>query len=349
MDASRRTLLWLRPEQAQLARALAERVGLEIALYATPPASRSTGAADTLAGAFPGAEPAGDLRHALTAPGLDLALFLTPEAPEPGAGPDTSPADDPEILRYCRTSGVTIATIEPAPATVMDWRALEDANLLTPIRVLPLLAHTPVFADASEAISTFGPVRTVAVAARAVRRDGSLGARLFDAMHLVHALIGLPESIDATFIPHRQAPTHQRPAHSPPESIRRLHGDLTANLRYAPGAAAASITLSSRAGHWFRGATLLSDHGCIRLDETGFQRFDTEGAMVDSSEPRTIEGEPDIDAIASALTRLLDPHKPAPPPLDLPPILAMCEAAILSAHTGQSEPPAAILRMAGAD
>lgn len=347
MDAARRTLLWLRPDQTDLARALAERIALDVAAIGSPPATRATPAADAMGSAFPDAEPIDDLRHTLTSAQLDLALFLTADPPEPGAPPDAAPCEDPEILRYCRGAGVIVATLEPSPASALACRTLAEANLLAPIRVLPLLAHSPVLADAADAISTFGPIRTVAVAARAARPAGSLGARLFDAMHLLHALLGLPESIDAAYVPH-QGLAPQPGTHTPPESIRLLHGDLTANLRYPPGHAA-SLTLSSRGGRWFRGVTLLSDSGCLRLDETGFQRFDPQGELVDASEPRQIDGPPGLAAIADALARLLDPHKPDPRPINLPPVLAMCEAAVLSAHTAQAEPPAAILRMAGAD
>lgn len=347
MDAARRTLLWLRPDQAALARALSERVALDVAAVGTPPSARATPAADALRDAFPNAQPIDDLRHALTSATFDLALFLSGDPAEPGAPPDASPCEDPEILRYCRTAGITLATLEPAPASAMSCVSLAEANLLGPIRILPLLAHASVMADAADAIATFGPIRTVALAGRASRTAGSLGARLFDAMHLLHSLLGLPESIDASYVPHH-GPAPQPGTHTPPESIRRLHGDLTANLRYPPGHAA-SLTVSSRAGRWFRGVTLLSESGCFRLDETGFQRFDQQGELVDASEPRPSEGPPGLAAIADALGRLLDRHKPDPRPIDLPPVLAMCEAGVLSAHTGQAEPPAAILRMAGAD
>ena len=347
MDAARRTLLWLRPDQADLARALSERVALDITAVGTPPAARGTPAGDALRSVFPSAQPIDDLRHTLTSGGFDLALFLSADPAEPGASPDSAPCDDPEILRYCRGAGVIVATLEPSPASAMTCVSLGEANLLAPIRIIPLMAHSPVLADASDAIATFGPIRTVAIAARAARPAGSLGARLFDAMHLVHSLLGLPESIDAAYVPH-QGLTPQPGAHTPPESIRRLHGDLTANLRYPPGHAA-SLTLSSRGGRWFRGVTLLSDSGCLRLDETGFQRFDPQGELADASEPRQIEGPPGVATIADALGRLLDPHKPDPRPIDLPPVLAMGEAAVLSAHTAQAEPPAAILRMAGVD
>ncbi len=346
--ATRRTILWLRPDQATLARDLAARAGLGVVAFAAPPEARSTSAMQRLGDAFPDAAPIADLRHALTTETIDLALFLTPDPPEPGADPDASPTDDAEILRYCRASDVTVATIEPAPASVLDAVRLEEANLLSPLRIIPLLAHTPGFADATDVMQACGPVRTVAFAARAPKRAGSLGARLFDAMHLVHALLGMPESIDATYVPHRSLPAPQRPAHSAPQSLRRLHGDLTANLRYPPGSAAATLALSSRGGHPFRGLTLLGDEGCIRFDESGFERYDMEGGLADASEPRRLEGEPDVDAIAAALIRLLDRHIPDPPPIDLAPVLAMCEAATLSAHTAQAEPPAAILRMARA-
>lgn len=324
-----------------MARRIATRASLNVVAAAIPPAMRSLPDAGLVGEAFPAIELAADLRQAIASPDLDLALLLTPDASEPGAAPDAGPLDDPDLIRTVRAAGLTLVSTEPEPGSTLGAKRLDDAGLVAPFRIVPLLTRTPVFADASDALESFGAVRTIAFAARASAAAGSLGARLFDAMQAIHALFGVPDSIDAAYVPHDN-PTATTAS---PPPIRRLHGDMTANLRFAPGQAA-SVTVSSRAGRWFRGLTLLSERGCIRIDESGFERFDPDGALVDSSEPRPLEDDLAIDTIADAVARTIDPRRPDPPPLDLPPVLAMCEAAVLSAHTGQAEPPAAILQMA---
>ena len=52
--------------------------------------------------------------------------------------------------------------------------------------------------------------------------------------------------------------------------------------------------------------------------------------------------------VAESLARLLDPGIPDPGPADHATLLAMGQAALLSARTGQAESPATIKHMVGA-
>ena len=182
------------------------------------------------------------------------------------------------------------------------------------------------------------------------------GARLYDAMHTAHSILGVPESIDASIIT-QVASSGLRL--EPSESLRFLHGDLSANLRYA-GAKSAALSLSDRAGRWFRGVALVGEAGCIRMDESGVERNDADGQVIEKSPaPRrksTSKGgalfediidAPALDALAEAARRAVDPRATKPEPFDLEAVRSMCEAAILSARTGQPESPATVVRMAG--
>src|SRR5690606_18382430 len=98
------------------------------------------------------------------------------------------------------------------------------------------------------------------------------------------------------------------------------------------------------------------DNGRIRFDERSFEHISEQGQTVDSSgggrrrsaAPDDGIDDPAIEAVADGIKRMLDPHAPKSPPVDLGAVLAICEAAILSARTGQPESPATILRMARA-
>jgi hypothetical protein len=160
-------------------------------------------------------------------------------------------------------------------------------------------------------------------------------------MLVVHALLGVPETIDAAHVPADPL----APPGATPQALRSLQGDLGASLRFS-GRRAATISISNDAGPWFRGLTILCERGSIRACEQGLQRFGPDGTLLDATPAGATEKDPGLHALVTAITRALDHRIPAPPPADLPAVLAMCHAALLSARTSQAEPPATLLRMA---
>jgi len=164
-------------------------------------------------------------------------------------------------------------------------------------------------------------------------------------MMTVHAVLGVPESIDATIItPHQTAGLHR----AAPESIGALAGDLTANLRFS-SPRAASLTLSDRGGRWFRGVALVGDSGCVRIDDDSFERIDQDGNTVDSTtelrEQASPSDDPAVRAVCRQIADAMNPRVPAPAQQDMREVLAMCQAAILSARTSEPEAPSTILRL----
>lgn len=341
-DPARRTVALLRPEQSALARAVADAARLDLrAVHAAPgPGSRSDAAAD-----LDPAEPFDDPRRALTEPDAEggLVLLLARPAELDGVEPE-------QLVTLAKQRSMRVVTLEPLPASVRAAIRMEDAGLLEWVRPMPLLRRAPIFVAAEDALENFGPIRTAALAGRCSAAHGSLAARLFDAMHLLHSLLGVPESVDASVV----APLPAADDAGPP-SLVRLRGDLTANIRTG-GARAASLVLSDRAGRWFRGVTILGEAGCLRLDERGFEHVDPDGSLLDSTtEPPARPSDASVaaaapfsaaDSLAAALDRMLDPRLPTPPIAAAQEILAMCEAAVLSARTGQSESPRTVLDMA---
>lgn len=338
------TILWLDPTQIRFASHIASVTPLQVIAWGCPPGSARSLTEDP-ATAFPKATHFDNPRRILrdNEPALFLQLTAAPAADAPFDGP---PSDDPEFAAECRDRRITLASLEPTPANAAECAGFSEGGAPDPARFLPLLLDAPILRDAAEAIEHFAPVRTVTISSRAPAHSGSLAARLFDAMHLLHALLGLPESIDAA----HAAPS--APGAGPPatnRALRKIRGDLTANLRVGLQRAA-SITVSDRAGQWFRGVTLLGENGCLRLDEHAFEHLDPEGNLIDSSSvpPEILHPDPAVNAIAHALRRLLDPHRPPLAPIDHRAVLAMCQAAVLSASTAQAEAPQTILRIANA-
>ena len=224
-------------------------------------------------------------------------------------------------------------------------------------RTLPLLRHSRATREAADVLEHFGHVRTVMFRGWCTRGQGSLGARLFDALDTIVSLLGTPEQVHATYV----WPVRGRPVHpTTDETLRGLSGDLTANLRFADGRTAA-VAVSDCASRWSRAVTLIGDGGrlCVSDDAPdgmgtgtgGFVWLNADGTTVDVSrsmrEART-EGRTDealVEAVADALSRLLDPRVPAPAPTDTAAVLATAGAALLSARTGEAELPDTILRM----
>lgn len=325
----RGTIVCCGASQVERARAIASLAGLHPVVIATD-APR-----DVVHGVFPGVEVDSDARHALSTAPATVALWM--------AEPEF--LDDAEVLERARERGIRILCTEPWPLSIETARACAEAPSSGVPAFVPEFRATRACADLMDAVSDLGAVRSVVVTGRNARGEGSLAARLFDAMTLVHGLLGLAETIDAAHVPAVAGTVGGAVGAATPEAMRNLHGDLTANVRYSARRCAA-VAVSNTAGPWFRGVTVIAERGSVRATEQGMERFDPSGAMLDSSGPRAVERDAGLAAVARAVERALDPRIPAPPPSDAAEVLAMCHAALLSARTSQAEPPATLLRMA---
>jgi len=338
-DASPRALLWLHPSQAALFARACERAGITPLVVGSSVPGASSGLASELGG-----EGVDDLRQALFREGLDLALFAG------GDERDLLVLDDRDLRKRCAEIGLRLATIEPWPPSVL--RAGEDqrAGVRTgEVLFLPRFRRTPGARSVDEALEAFGPPEMIGISFRSGPDQGSLAARVVDGMDAASWLLGEPETIDASVRgPRSRAGIHLEPS----ESLRQLRGAASVHLRFADGRSAA-MTLADNAGHWFRGMTLLGERGCLRVDEVGFEWIDPEGKIVERA-PRERRGGGErsaldaSDAFAAGLRDAIDPGG-AGAPTDMIRPLAMAEAAMLSARTGQPESPRTILRMAGVD
>jgi len=336
MPVSRDAIIWCEPEHAEFARALADRAGLRIVAFGTPGNDHEP---------VEGASAIPDMRHALVSTDADLALLTTDRASsdDPPAG---DLLEDADHLREARKRiGAILATC-PVPSSVHLAPLPGEADR-APVRFAPRFTSRPAFRDAREAMETFEPVRSLAFAARCAPAHGTLAARLLDAMLAVHAVLGVPESVDAAVITHQHSAGIHR---APPEALGALRGDLTANLRFA-ASRSATLALSDRAGRWFRGMTLVGSHGCVRIDDEGFESIDPEGRTIDSSSAARetdAEEDPALRVISREIERTLDPHASRPDQQDMREVLSMCQSAILSARTGEPESPDTILRLSRA-
>jgi hypothetical protein len=163
--------------------------------------------------------------------------------------------------------------------------------------------------------------------------QGTLFARLFDAMDLVFTLCGVVETMDAALA---------TPLPGVPDTLAGLHGHLTLNMRF-PGNRCACVAVSDRAGAWFRGVTVLGDGGCLRINDSGFDWIAPDADVLESHhDDRILSVGELVGEQISRLLKRLDVNE-APP--DNARLLALCEAARLSCRTGQGEAPRKMFEM----
>jgi len=332
MSESPTAIIWCEQAHARFVRDVCDALGARVVAAGTP-----HGAAEH----FAEAEKIDDIRHALLSRDADLALIATARAADGEAAADL--LDDPAYLRDARKRIRTIVTTCPSPTSVRLAPSPGESDRM-PVRFVPRFNMLDSFSNARDALETFESVRSLSFSSRCAAAHGRLGARLLDAMLTVHTVLGIPESIDATVItPQQTAGIHR----ATPEALAELSGDLTANLRFS-SPRAASITLSDRGGRWFRGASLVGELGCVRIDDDSFEHIDPEGIVVDGSRD---EGQsspsdgPAVRVISRQIAQAMDPRVPPPPQQDLRVVLSMCQAAILSARTGEPESPGTIMRL----
>ncbi len=336
----RRVILWLEPDQADLVEAVASLSPIEVTHVGD---ARGVDAGD-LAKRFE-AESITDLRAALIAGEADAALICAISRKDAASALDAA-----DVRRACTENGLKILSMTPTSASLLV--GAPDRSMDS-VRFVPRMQRSPGFRSATEVFETFGTIDMVSIACCSGAAQGALGARLFDAMDVANSILGEPETIDAALRgPRSQAGLHIAPG----ESLRELRGNMSAHLRGADGRSAA-LTLTDGAGRWFRGATLLGEGGRIRIDDAGFEWTGPDGKIIDSSRRELSKEEKALDeaiadgavVICEEIRRLLDPHTSTPEaPIDSTGALAMSEAAMLSARTGQPESPATIRRMARA-
>lgn len=331
-----RTILWLERTQVEFIAAVARAAKLSIVGAGSPAKGVSGGVAASL-----GCDAFDDLRAALASAECDLVLLA--------ASPRfTDPADMGALLG-ARARGIRIASIEPAPSSALDlgvWSPPSGPSPRDAIRFLGLPRLSRPFREAQEVIASLGTLRFVHIDAFAGPAEGSLAARLFGAIDLLNSLMGEPESVDAA---HVSGAFHQGSRTPPGEALADLEGDLSALCRFSDGRAA-SVAASNNAGRWNFTATLLAEHGRLRVYDDGFEWVGADAQKRDELRIRkAARGDPAsshaVTAIADGIARLTDDTIPDSGPVQLESILGVSQAILLSARTGQPESPGTIRRM----
>ncbi len=313
--AHRRVIAWAEPGQRQLIEDAVDRAELDIAGVGGGTLAAASELADAL-----GVDRLTDLRQALHRDDFDLLWLVSPEP---------IGADERRLIREL---GMAAVSSEPRPMEIADL-VLDPAEASTAMFV-PLMRRSPGYRAALDTIDEFGQRQMIQITLGSGRGEGSLFARLFDAMDLLETLCGPADGIDAALA---AAPA------SFPESLADLRGHMTLNVRFAKGRCA-SIAVSDRAGSWSRMLTIVGPAGRLRIDDVGHEWIGADGETVEArppTEPVTAGA-----LIGEQMIRVLESRDPCGDrPPDTARLLAWCEAARLSCRTGQGETPQKLLEM----
>jgi hypothetical protein len=233
--------------------------------------------------------------------------------------------------RLLREAGVPVISSVPMPGSVAE--IADDPREAEVGRFVPLMRRSPGYRAAREVFDQFGRPQCASIVAGSAGGEGTLFARLFDAMDLAESLCGPIKELGAAL---------WRPVAGVPETLAGLAGHLTANVRFADNRCAA-VAVSDHAGRWLRQVTVLSEGGRLSIDDAGFEWVSPEGQVSDSHREKGRLGHGDLVAIHAR--RLLEGADAADPRPDGARLLAVCEAARLSARTGADEAPRKVLEM----
>jgi len=332
-------MIWARPEQTGPIRRAVERAGVSIVGAGCPDPTRGSEVAAAL-----GCDHIDDLRRMLSAESPDLVLLA-----DPGGFGDRDLETDLVALQQAHSRETAVATLEPIPAeaTVVSgtsWSdSLQSGALSQFVQQVPLLRHTRVIEELAASLETFGRIRSMSCSLMSPAILGSLGARLFDTMDLVRTLVGVPETIDASYAAaSSRAGLHELPG----QSLRGLHGILTIHARM-PDGRGAIVQVSDQAGRSTLAMNLVGAEGNIELTDRGFTRYDADGAEIDAC---VIERDAGTDPTEARLSEQLiqlcsGVASTTRAPVDHASVLAMGHTTLLSARTGQGETPETIRRL----
>lgn len=339
-------MVWAMPEQVEMLVPVLERIGIQVVGAGCPISAQSGTVAKTF-----GCDVEDDLRHLLSTQRPDLVLLASTR----GFADQESELDF-AALEHAHSQEVSVATLEPLPTrpgvmTGTGWMDSNHARYSTELAVIvPMIRQTNLVDELMATLETFGAIRSMSVSLSAPSSFGSLGARIFEAMDLVRTLVGVPQTIDASFqSAHRVGVTtgiHPLPG----QSLRDLEGILTAHLRMPDGRGIV-MQITDQVGLSALRLSILGSEGQIMVTDYGFERFDASGKLIDSCQMIKLNPQYklDLDPIAIRLSeqliQLCSGVGPVRAPVDHPSVFAMGHAALLSARTGQGETPSTIRRL----
>lgn len=314
MPDRNRIIVWGDAQQEQLIREALDHADLELVAAGSPTSTAASKLCEALQ-----TERIDDLRQAIQRDDVDLLWLAAPGSV------------DAAERRLIREVGLRALSTEPRPVNIAE--AISNPAEMETAEFIPLMRRSAGYRASTQVLDDFGPAQCVNVFLRSGPGEGTLFARLFDAMDVIDVLCGQPESLDAALA---------TPLPRVPETLAGLHGHITLNLRFTKNRCAC-VAVSDLAGAWFRGVTILGDNGCLRISDAGFDWIARDGQIVEAQhEPEQLRAG---QIIGEQIRRTLDSLDTTEAPPENARLLALCESARLSCRTGQGETPRKVMEM----
>jgi hypothetical protein len=285
-EGKTKLVAWIAPEQAELVKKVAKIANLELAAVGTTNQSDLSELGTTLK-----VTTCSDIRMLATKHDEAILWIAEPQSYEVSLC---------ELLRNRITQTVTTTPLSGSMDELVD-----EAGKTPAAKFIPLMRRSASYGVATDDIEQFGAAISAQCTMTCSSVEGTLWARLFDAMDFINGLFGTPEVVQAFL-------------HSShiPEEPSDLRGHMTVNLQFQQQRVA-TLLLSDQAT-WKRETLMISENHSINIGDN------------ETTLPQLI-----ANGINSCQTTMAD----------APRVLALCEAARLSCLTGTSEQPSKVLDM----
>jgi len=182
---------------------------------------------------------------------------------------------------------------------------VDEAGKTPAAKFIPLMKRSACYGEAQDDIEQFGQPISAHCTMTCSFVEGTLWARLFDAMDFIHGLFGPPEVVQAFLHSNRI-----------PDEPSDLRGHMTVNLQFQHNRVA-TLLLSDQSS-WKRELQIIGEDHSLTFGDGDVTTAQLIAEGIHSTEPTSA---------------------------DAPRVLALCEAARLSCLTGSSEQPSRVLEM----
>jgi predicted dehydrogenase len=266
-----------------------------------------------------------DPRQLAGTPDVDAVVLMDPER--------RIPAEElAAVMSAAQHRPLLTMTPRPGDPTSFSEGASTSAGSLLPLPV-PWFRGLRRGRRLLEAADTFGAPASASVEVTGPGPGGLLATRLLDAFDLLAAWFGLPAFVEACGV---------RPTSGGDGTPTRLF----VIARY-PDGRAASVDVGADGGRHHRSIALHGEAGRLHMTDHGIDWSDSEGCSIEFEAPRPpTENDlaEDLAESIEAIVRGLVPIRPTEATMEL---LAVCEACMLSARTGEPEAIDRVRRMMG--
>ena len=207
-----------------------------------------------------------------------------------------------------------------------------------PVHLLGSFVRSAGFKAALQIIDDFGPITSMHITSHCCVGQGSLYARLYDAVITVLCVLGGPDMIDAMLVPPITRPGAQSGrAHIEPlpEGLSQLTGDLGTLIRCQP-LGLATISASDQAC-WERRVRILGPAGTLSIDQSGVSWREPSGKVIEEHSPDDQGFKSACRQAAEEADQWLSGHLDPSQTVDSGLAIATCEATRLSCRTREPE------------